>query len=394
MTQVACLESLVMKDGKLLVDETIVPTPIVPTIHNKNIVKKGVQKDVCKEVAAAIAAQEEIKDESRPGAKKGRYEWLLNAEFAFDTIVLRDRLPALLDIRTKIEGLVKTEHDKIMLETNEEVKAASQTRFEALTQIMKELGGIPNRPVIIRADNANEARMENQEIERKTFEFLKDMGKSFNTLMGGDLDEVIQQSQEVVVGILKRANYPLCEIMTPDAKQRFGFVGYIPEEANPFRKIDWAKDQIRMSVIFRNPSAKRGEDNKIRIPRELGLRYSNLNSLNGVVKAYVDEHYTPFNQFVNEYQVKRFRDAHGEHVDADGIRWVKRGGDTTLSAIDEKGVFGKAGTLLGIGKIIRTKNNASFTWWESGNPELPRNAFITAATDNIIRCASAARIET
>jgi hypothetical protein len=65
-----------------------------------------------------------------------------------------------------------------------------------------------------------------------------------------------------------------------------------------------------------------------------------------------------------------------------------------VTAVDKPGVFGKPGTVLGIGKIIRTKNNASFTWWESNIAELPRNKFITAATENIIRCASEARIET
>jgi ribosomal protein S25 len=332
--------------------------------------------------------------ESRPGAKKGRWEWLLNSEFAFDTVVLRDRLPALFEIMGEIRKNVSIQHAKLIAETDPVIVSSLMHRIEALNGIQLKMEEIPDRAVVVRADNAQTARDENMEIERKIFNFLKDMGKAFNALMGGELVDVIQKHREVVVGVLKRKDYPLCEVMTADAKQRFGFVGYVADENNPFRKIDWSRDQIRMSVIFRNPSAKKGEDNKIRIPRELGLRYSNLNQLNDVVQKWIDDHYEPFNCFVNEYQARRFLDAHSEFVDGDGIMWVKRGGQTVVTAVDKPGVFGKPGTVLGIGKIIRTKNNASFTWWESNIAELPRNKFITAATENIIRCASEARIET
>jgi len=337
-----------------------------------------------------VLADDTAKEEVRPGAKKGRQESFTAMSFAFDTKVLGDRLPALLNIMSKVGKVVRDEHTKLVSEIN----PATEKRVEALSKILQVMSSIPSKAVVVRTDNAQVARLENQEIEKKIYAFLKGMGMSFNSFMGSDLDKVIVTHQEVTIGILKREGYPLAEIMTPDAKVRFGFIGYIPDEADPFRKINWSKDQIRMSVIFRNPSAKKGEDPKIRIPRELGLRYSNLNILNQVVKEYVDLNYKPYNKFVNEMQVRRFRDAHGEYTDNDGIRWVKRNGDPQLTAFDDKGIFGKPGTLLGHGKIIRTKNNASFTWWETSNPELPRNALITAATENIIRMASTARIET
>ena len=206
--------------------------------------------------------------------------------------------------------------------------------------------------------------------------------------MGTSVEECVGGRRKVLVGILKRKGYPLAEVMTPDGTTRFGFVGFVPDEKAPFRKIDWSVDQIRMSVIFQNPSAKKGEDSKIRIPKSLGLRYSNLNSLNGVLKDYIDKNYEPFNMYVNEFQVRRFGSQSDEHIDNRGIKWIKSAGEMKITAIDEKGVFASAGTILGIASIIRTRNNASFTWWETTLPALPRNEFISTASAHIVRIAA------
>jgi len=335
------------------------------------------------------------KEESRPGAKKGRWEdFRDNADFGMEAIVQRDVLPTLIDIMGDIKRKTVAEHTRLLSDTNPETALEREYRLGVLSKIIQTANQIPSRPVRVHADNVQAAHAENEEIMKKIYSFLEGMGKSFNTLMGGELDEVIKNRREVTVGILKRKGYPLCEIMTPDAKVRFGFVGYIPDEEDPFREIDWTKDQIRMSVVFKDPAAKRGEDNRLRIPHELGLRYSNLNSLNGLIKLLIWEHYKPYNKFVNEFQARRFSSAHGETTDENGIRWIKRNNEMVVTAIDEKGVFGNIGTVLGVGKIIKTKNNASFTWWETNDPTLPRNSLIKAATENIIKIASTARIET
>jgi hypothetical protein len=326
--------------------------------------------------------------ESR-GDGRGHFEFFAESQFEINDSVQRDDAACHSEIIDNVE--LKLREEVIALKeagnVKEDAKSNNEKKIENVQKTLDEISALKKELVALTDHSARATKM---------LDFLKSIDKKIQKIMGSSVDQLVAKMKPVEITLLKLAGNKFGEIFTINARKRLAYFGYTSTRENPYAEIVWGKDKPSLNIIFSEPK-KVGEEAKIKLPRKLGLRYSNLNPVRKTVENWIRENYQPSNRRVNELQRVRFEQSKCDFVQ-DGIRWIKNNNKPEIQAIDEDGtVTGTKGTVIGSGKILRTGgteksstiNSSLFTWFTEspGLTNIPKNPMIRACSNVIVKVA-------
>ena len=353
------------------------------------------QPEIGPSVAAEISRHESR--ESR-GDGRGHFEFFEESQFEINDVAYRDDAACHSDIIDSLEVHLQSaslpSDDKPLYNKSDIIDSL---KVQPLEESNKKLNSNEKMLVEISALKKELPTIADHTIRAtKMLDFLKSSEKKIQKIMGSPLDQLVAKVKPVPITLLKLAGNKFGEIFTLNAHKRMAYFGYTSTRETPYAEIIWGKDKPNLNIIFSEPK-KVGEDAKIKLPRKLGLRYSNLNPVRKIVEDWIRKNYHPSNRRVNELQRIRFEQSKCDFVQ-DGIRWIKSNNKPDIQAIDEEGkLTGIKGTVLGSGKILRTggtdrnstEDSSLFTWFTEspGLSNIPKNPMIRACSSIIVKVA-------
>ena len=317
----------------------------------------------------AVEVRREIRRrEKKKGQGKGLVEFFIDTTFEIKCnveknlhVVLEDMLDVSCD--RMVKNLNQKEMTVAILKTIIEAKGieiASGAKKDDLIHAI--INDMKAKVTQLRSslDGKHPAEREKTIIDFLNAEFNREEPITAN-------DKELSEKRKVPVIIYKEANNRCGGVFTPDGKTKICNFLFAADRERPFEDINWAKHSPELIMLFQNPN-----NTKIKIPRWLGLRYSNVNSLVSVIMKQLFDTYKPYNNRVNELQYHYFKHNTMDDV-VNGIRWVKDYDSDVVHAFKDDIKIGEA-------SIIRPGGNNLFTHWQEQDLSLRRNEMIQEAS--------------